>query len=65
MISLKENNYVQAEGALEQAISQNFKIRNNPVFMLLKGEVELKSGNYKVCLQTLEGLFLVPGVRMG
>jgi tetratricopeptide repeat protein 21B len=42
MLALKEKNWHQAESALDQAISQNFKIRENPVFMLLKGEVEIK-----------------------
>jgi len=32
-----------AASALEQAISHNFRIRDNPLFMLVKGQVELKN----------------------
>lgn len=65
MICLREGNWAQAESALDQAISQNFRIRENPVFMLLKGEVELKGSNPKQGLDTLESLFKVPGVQIG
>jgi len=62
---LISDNVAQAEQALDQAISQDFKIRNNPVFMLLKGEVEFKAGHWPESAATLESLMTVKGVRLG
>jgi tetratricopeptide repeat protein 21B len=43
MISFYNAQYMAASGALEQAIAHNFRIRDNPLFMLVKGQVELKN----------------------
>ena len=39
---MRSSNVKGANNSLEQAISNNFKIRENPLFMLVKGEIELK-----------------------
>jgi hypothetical protein len=33
--------------------------------LLLKGEIEMKSGNFKVASNTLESLFVIPGIKIG
>lgn len=46
LINCESGNTKAAENNLQQAFAQDFKIRENPVFMLMKSEVELKSGDY-------------------
>ena len=46
LILSKSGNNTAAITSLSQAISQNFSIRENPMFMLIKAEVEYNSGDY-------------------
>ena len=62
MINYHNEQYMGAAGALEQAISHNFRIRDNPLFMLVKGQVELKNNQPREALKTLEAAFNLPGV---
>ena len=62
LISYQNNNLQGAYSNLEQAIANNLHIRENPLFMLIKGEIELKSGKTEAALQTLEAAFQLPGV---
>jgi tetratricopeptide repeat protein 21B len=39
LLLMKNGNYATALNSLGQAISNNFVIRENPMFMLVKGEV--------------------------
>ena len=48
---------------LQQAFAQDFSIRENPVFMLMRSEVELKTEDYDAALKTLEAAILVPQVQ--
>ena len=57
---MRSNNIRGANNSLEQAISNNFKIRENPLFMLVKGEIELKQGNLLEALVTLESAYNLP-----
>jgi len=54
MIASSQKNFSLAQTNLSQAISNNFMIRENPLFMLIKGEVEYAQLNYSACLATLE-----------
>ena len=48
---------------LQQAFAQDFSIRENPVFMLMRSEVELKTEDYDAALKTLEAAILLPQVQ--
>jgi hypothetical protein len=41
LISSENGNMKAADNYLKQAFSQDFSIRENPVFMLMKSEVEI------------------------
>ncbi|CAD8066862.1 unnamed protein product [Paramecium sonneborni] len=62
LISIKTKQINLAANSLNQAISNNFAIRENPLFMLVKGEVEYRTEDYKNAQITLEAAFeLVAG----
>lgn len=42
LINSENGNMKAADSYLKQAFAQDFSIRENPVFMLMKSEVELK-----------------------
>lgn len=52
-----------ANNALQQAFSQDFSIRTNPVFLLIKAQVEKKMKNYDEALTSLETAYALPGVK--
>ena len=52
-----------ADNYLKQAFAQDFSIRENPVFMLMKSEVEIKQQNWQEARATLEHIMKLPGVR--
>jgi len=54
LINCEAGNIKAAENALQQAFSQDFKIRENPVFMLMRSEVEMKAGDWASAVKTLE-----------
>ena len=45
---------------LQQAFAQDFSIRENQVFMLMRSEVEIKSELFDDALKTLEAAFALP-----
>lgn len=47
---------------LQQAFAQDFSIRENPVFMLMRSEVEIKAEDFDAALKTLESAILLPQV---
>jgi tetratricopeptide repeat protein 21B len=61
LISFQVGNTQQAFNCLEEAVANNFQVRENPLFMLVKGEIELKNGNKEAALQTLEVAYNLPG----
>ncbi|CAK75826.1 unnamed protein product (macronuclear) [Paramecium tetraurelia] len=62
LISIKTKQINLAANSLNQAISNNFAIRENPLFMLVKGEVEYRTEDYKNAQITLEAAYeLVAG----
>ena len=46
LISLKTGAFDAAATSLSQAISNNFMIRENPLFMLVKGEIEYRTEKF-------------------
>ncbi|EGR31890.1 tetratricopeptide repeat protein [Ichthyophthirius multifiliis] len=63
LIASQSKNYSLAQNNLQQAISNNFMIRENPLFMLVKGEVEYAMGNFLNCEQTMEAAYEIPEVK--
>ena len=51
-----------ADNFLKQAFAQDFSIRDNPVFMLMKSEVEIKQKDWEEAKKTLEHIFRLPAV---
>lgn len=47
MIRSKKKDYESALSSLQEAIAINFKIRENPLFMLIKGEIEYEMKSYQ------------------
>jgi tetratricopeptide repeat protein 21B len=46
LIKSKKKEFDAALNALQEAISINFKIRENPLFMLIKGGIEYEMEDY-------------------
>ena len=63
LISVAAGQFSAASTAIEQALARNFLIRDNPMFMLIKGQVEMKNKQFKEALKTFEAAFELPGVR--
>jgi len=63
LINCESGSIKAAENNLQQAFAQDFKIRENPVFMLMKSEVEIKQQDWQNALKTLEFAYELPGVK--
>ena len=49
-----------ADHNLQQAFAQDFSIRENPVFMLMRSDVEIRGKDWEAALKTLEAAFALP-----
>lgn len=65
LISLQGGQYTSAYSALEQALARNFLIRENPLFMLVKGQVEMKQKKFPEAVKTFEAAMGLQGIRSG
>jgi tetratricopeptide repeat protein 21B len=63
VINMESGDIQAANNALQQAFSQDFSIRTNPVFLLIKAQVEIKMGNHSEALKSLETAYDLPGVK--
>ncbi len=63
VIDSEAGNFKAAEVAHQQAFAQDFSIRENPVFMLMRADVEIKQKDFENALKTLEHAFELPGVK--
>lgn len=63
LISMQQGQYIAASGVLDQALARNFKIRENSVFMLVKGKIEMKQHKYREAMETLERAKNLPEVK--
>jgi len=50
LVSFQVGNVKQAYGTLEEAIANNFSIRESPLFMMVKGEIELMNNDNEAAL---------------
>jgi len=60
LINSENGNMKAADNNLQQAFAQDFSIRDNPVFMMMKSEVEIKQENWDDAIKTLEHAFSLP-----
>jgi tetratricopeptide repeat protein 21B len=63
MIRNKKKDYDAAMNSLQEAISINFKIRENPLFMLIKGEIEYAMEQYATAEETMVQAITLPAVK--
>ena len=54
MIEMRNSNIGAAYQYIESALSEDFTIRENPLFMLLKGQIELKLKENEKALASLK-----------
>lgn len=62
LINSEAGNMKAADNYLKQALAQDFSIRENPSFMLMKSEVEIIGKNWTDALATLDHAFKLPQV---
>lgn len=62
LISSDVGNMKAADNYLKQAFAQDFSIRENPVFMLMKSDVDMKAQNWEEAKNTLEACIKTPQV---
>ena len=63
VINSDAGNMRAADNFLKQAFAQDFSIRDNPVFMLMKSEVEIKQKDWEEAKKTLEHIFKLRAVQ--
>lgn len=63
LISLQAGQFASAQTTLEQALARSFTIRENPLFMLVKGQVEMKQKKFGDAIKTFEAALGLPGIR--
>ena len=63
IINSDVGNSKAADLSLQQAFAQDFSIRENPVFMLMRSDVEIKTGEFENAKKTLEAVYNLPQVQ--
>eukprot|EP00742_Colponemidia_sp_Colp-10_P005614 GILJ01006001.1.p1 GENE.GILJ01006001.1~~GILJ01006001.1.p1 ORF type:complete len:1335 (+),score=250.67 GILJ01006001.1:335-4006(+) len=63
LIGLKTANYRLASSSLDQALSLDFDVRNDPQFHLIKAEVAEATNDSNEALKSLEAAINLPGVK--
>ena len=61
-ISLYQENFRGALNSLEQAVASDFKVRESPLYHLIKSRVLGGTGDVKGCIEILETAMKLPGV---
>eukprot|EP00826_Nyctotherus_ovalis_P013769 TRINITY_DN1376_c0_g6_i1.p1 TRINITY_DN1376_c0_g6~~TRINITY_DN1376_c0_g6_i1.p1 ORF type:complete len:1241 (-),score=463.36 TRINITY_DN1376_c0_g6_i1:317-4039(-) len=62
-IHMEEGNLAAATSSLENALAENFLVRDQPYFMYIKGQVEIAKKDYPKALETIEVAFQIPAVK--
>ena len=62
LINAEEGKSMAADINLQQAFSQDFFIRENPVFMLMRSNIEKKQENFANAIKTMEAAISLPQV---
>merc|ERR1711871_905266 len=64
-LHLAKESFRSANNCLEQAMSYDFKIRNSPIYQLVKSECLANQGALDEAMNQLEDAMKLPGVRDG
>jgi len=62
-INLHDEDFQGAQNALEMALSHNFEIKSNPIFLIVKARVHLAKGDLDESVAILETAMKLPGVK--
>ncbi len=62
-IHMHAEEYREASGALEQALSHSFSIGESPQYNLIKAEIHQKQGEHDEALRVLNRVMAMPGVK--
>jgi len=60
---MEEKNIQAAKSALQNALSLDFQIRQNPVFMIIQAQIEAKNEEWEKARDTLTQAYNLPGVK--
>ena len=63
IINMESGDINAANNSLQQAFSQDFSIRENPVFLLIRAQVEIKMQSFQEAYKTLNTAYSLPGVK--
>jgi hypothetical protein len=63
LINSEQGNIKASNINLGQAFAQDFSIRENPVFMLMRSECEIKCKDFDAAFKTLESAFNLEQVQ--
>ena len=59
-IQMAQGQYVAARQSLEVGLSYNFKVREHPIYHLIKGRLEKRQGNFEDAVETLRTAMSLP-----
>ncbi len=62
-IHMEENNLTSASSCLENALAQNFLVREHPYFMYTKAQLEIAKKEYDQAFTTIEATFEIPAIK--
>ena len=62
-IHKEENNLSAAFSCLENALAENFLVREHPYFMYTKAQLEIAKKEYQQAFTTLEATFEIPAIK--
>eukprot|EP01022_Parablepharisma_sp_SALTPOND_P023515 TRINITY_DN4_c0_g4_i1.p1 TRINITY_DN4_c0_g4~~TRINITY_DN4_c0_g4_i1.p1 ORF type:complete len:1365 (-),score=175.90 TRINITY_DN4_c0_g4_i1:25171-29265(-) len=62
-IHKEENNLTAAFSCLENALAENFLVREHPYFMYIKAQLEIAKKEYSQAFTTIEATFELPAVK--
>nr|XP_033787611.1 tetratricopeptide repeat protein 21A [Geotrypetes seraphini] len=62
-IYLSQNNFIECSHSLEMGVSHNFKVRDKPMYHLIRAKVLKKTGDIPEAIKTLKLIMSFPGMR--
>jgi len=63
LIHMEENNLTAAQSCLENALAENFLVREHPYFMYTKAQLEIAKKEYTAAYTTIEATFEIPAIK--
>jgi tetratricopeptide repeat protein 21B len=62
-IQMAQGQYVAARQSLEVGLSYNFKVREHPVYHLIKARLEKRQGSFEEAVETLRTAMSLPAFK--